>query len=227
MGSFVEYKEITTADFPQEAKQMNSVQHNVPAWTIFGMFFIVISLSGSIIKEREDGSYTRIRTMPGSYLVVMAGKILAYLLVCCIQAALMLLVGIFLLPHLGLPSLIIGSNWLALAVVTLAAGLAATGYGSMVGTLFRTHQQSSTFGSVSIVILAALGGIWVPVYVMPESIRIFAEYSPLYWGLTAYHKLFLDDAGLLTVFPFVLKLLLFFLVAIAVSFIYNRRKEAL
>ena len=33
----------------------NSVQHNVPAWSLFAIFFIVISLGGNIIKEREGG----------------------------------------------------------------------------------------------------------------------------------------------------------------------------
>ena len=32
-----------------------ATQHNVPAWTIFAMFFIVIPLAGNIIKERESG----------------------------------------------------------------------------------------------------------------------------------------------------------------------------
>ncbi len=34
----------------------NSVQHNVPAWSIFAMFFIVIPIAGNMIREREDGS---------------------------------------------------------------------------------------------------------------------------------------------------------------------------
>lgn len=225
IGSFVNYSEISTLDHPEEAKLMNSVQHNVPAWTMFGMFFIVISLSGSIIKEREDGSYTRIRTMPGSYLVVMTGKIAAYLMVCLVQCALMLLVGLYLLPLLGLPKLIIGDNLPALFLVALSAGLAATGYGSLVGTLFKTHQQSSTFGSVSVVILAALGGIWVPVYVMPDAIRFLAEYSPLYWGLSAFHELFLNHGGVKEILPSVIKLVLFFFACGTIAYFYNKKRE--
>ena len=85
MKDFVNFQEINTVETPAEALKLNSVQHNVPAWTIFGMFFIVISMSGSIIKERDDGSYTRILTMPGLYITVLAGKIAAYLLICLIK----------------------------------------------------------------------------------------------------------------------------------------------
>ncbi|HRD37130.1 MAG TPA: ABC transporter permease, partial [Bacteroidia bacterium] len=83
----------------------NSVQHNVPAWTMFAMFFICIPLSGNIIREREDGSAFRLLTMPGSYVFVLAGKITLYLIVSLIQFALMLSVGLYILPLMGLPTL--------------------------------------------------------------------------------------------------------------------------
>lgn len=191
-GDFISFKEESAVENPTTNLQLNSVQHNVPAWTIFGMFFIVITLAGSMIKEREDGSYLRIRTMPGSYMTVMAGKIMTYLMVCLVQCLLMLLVGIFILPALGLPTLSIGSNMAAIAFVAICCGLAATGYGVFVGTLFNTHQQSATFGAVSVE-GAALGGIWVPVYVMPDVIRVLAEISPLYWGLNAFQNLFFEQ----------------------------------
>src|ERR1700752_797352 len=76
----------------------NSVQHNVPAWTLFAMFFICIPLAGNIIKEREDGSAFRLLTMPGSYFTVIMGKMLVYLMVSLIQFTLMLCVGLYILP---------------------------------------------------------------------------------------------------------------------------------
>ena len=92
----IKYKEVyasTTNDeiFP------NSVQHNVPAWTMFAMFFIVLPLAGNIIKERDDGSAFRLKTMPGSFITVMFSKILVFLSVSFLQFILMLLVGVFVL----------------------------------------------------------------------------------------------------------------------------------
>lgn len=223
-GEFISF-DVVQSNTEEEKHQLNSVQHNVPAWTLFGMFFIVISLAGSIIREREDGSYTRILTMPGSYLTVLSGKIITYLGVCLIQCLLMLGVGIFLLPLLGLPELVIGNNAAAIAASALCSGLAATGYGVLVGTLFNTHQQSSTFGSVSVVILAALGGIWVPVYVMPEIVRVIAEFSPLYWGLNAFQLTFLGDGSIGPVSGYLYKLLLFFATTLFLSVIINRIKN--
>ena len=224
-GDFISFSELSTGDKKQLIKELNSVQHNVPAWTMFGMFFIVISLAGSIIKEREDGSYLRIRTMPGSYLTVLSGKVSAYLAVCLFQCLLMLMVGLFLLPMLGLPKLIIGDALSSVIIVAICSGLAATGYGVLVGTIFNTHQQASTFGSVSIVILAALGGIWVPVYVMPGFIQNLAELSPLYWGLSAFQQVFLGDGSLASVAGYVYKLLLFFAVTLLSALMLNKFKN--
>ncbi len=225
IDDFINFKEEAVIENQYAILELNSVQHNVPAWTMFGMFFIVITLSGSIIKEREDGSYLRIKTMPGSYFTVMAGKIVTFLFVCLTQCFLMLLVGIYLLPHLGLPQLIIGTSKAAIALVAISSGLAATGYGVLVGTLFSTHQQSSTFGAVSVVILAALGGIWVPVYVMPEAVKFLAEFSPLFWGLSAFQNIFLSHGDVLSVQIYIYKLLLFFGFCIGISYIINEVRQ--
>jgi ABC-2 type transport system permease protein len=224
LSEFIAVKEVTTVESNKESLQLNSVQHNVPAWTIFGIFFIVISMAGSIIKERDDGSYLRIMTMPGSYITVLTGKIVAYLFITLIQAVLMLMIGFYLLPLLGLPKLIIGNNILGIILITVSTGLAATGMGVMIGSVFKTHQQSSTFGAVSIVILAALGGIWIPVYVMPESVQWLASFSPLYWSLNAFHQLFLSDAGVLDVLSSALKLLAFFIAMLALAFWKNKQE---
>ena len=163
--------------------------------------------------------------MPGSYLTVMTGKMIAYLMVCLTQCVLMILTGIYLLPLLGLPQLVIGNNIPAIGLVATCCGLAATGYGILIGTIFDTHQQSSTFGSVSIVILAALGGIWVPVYVMPEIVRVLATYSPLYWGLQAFQSLFLSTGNASDILFPSLKLLLFFIFTLSIAYFINKYKN--
>ncbi|MBO9700284.1 MAG: ABC transporter permease [Sporocytophaga sp.] len=203
---------------------LNSVQHNVPAWTIFGIFFIVLPLAGSIIKEREDGSTLRLRTIPGTSLVVMIGKVLAYLLITLAQFVLMMLAGIFLMPHLGLPALEIGGNLSALLLAVVSIGLAATGLGVLLGTVFKTHQQSSTFAAVSIVILAAIGGIWIPVFVMPEILRKMSVISPLGWSMETFNNLFLRGAGVEEILPEISALTGFFGAMLIMAYFYNKFK---
>ena len=111
-----------------------SVQQNVPAWTLFGMFFIVIPLAGTLIRERQEGTLTRLMTMPVSNVSLLLGKVFAYLVICLVQFVLMLLVGKFILPLLGTPVLELGTAPLALLVVAVSAALAACGYRNPCGS---------------------------------------------------------------------------------------------
>jgi ABC-2 type transport system permease protein len=217
----IRYKEIY-ASKSEERIVPNAVQHNVPAWTIFAMFFIAIPLSGSIMKERNEGSVFRLKTMPSPYLLLVNGKIIVYVIVCLIQFLLMLSVGLVFLPMLGLPALVLGHSYTGIFVLTLATAFAATGYGVMVGTLASTEHQGAILGALSILLLSALGGIWVPSYVMPEVMRNISSYSPLNWALTGFYKLFLRGAGVSDILIDALKLIIFFLGTMAVASISNR-----
>lgn len=200
-----------------------SVQQNVPAWTLFGMFFIVIPLAGTLIRERQQGTLTRLMTMPVSSGSLLLGKVFAYVTICLVQFGLMLLVGRFVLPLLGTPVLDLGSAPLALLIVALAAALAACGFGILVGVLARSYDQASTFGAVSVVIAAALGGVMVPVYVMPRTMQELSVISPLGWGLDAFLEIFVRDGNLLSVMPQVAALIGLFLACILFAAVVFRR----
>jgi len=202
----------------------NAVQHNVPAWTLFGMFFIVVPLSGSMINERTLGVWARVLTTPASPFFLMAGKIVFYLCVCLVQMGLMLLLGVFVLPLLGLPALQLGTSGLTVVMVGISSGLAAVGFGLLVGSLWSRQAPAAMFGAIFVVIMAALGGLMVPVFLMPRVLRAISVFSPLGWGLDAFHDVFARGAGLRQVAPDVLLLLAFFTAATAVSVLVLKRR---
>ena len=206
-------------------KRPTAAQQNVPAWALFGMFFIVVPLSGSLIRERQSGTLKRLMTMPVSALSLLAGKLCAYVLVCLAQFALMLCAGCFLLPLLGTSGLALDHRLLSLAPIALAAALAAAGYGIMVGTLARSYEQGSMFGAVSVVIAAALGGIMIPVYVMPRYMQEVSRISPLAWGLNAFQDVLVRGGDLGSASREIALLLLFFIVTITASWLTLRRSR--
>lgn len=202
-----------------------AAQQNVPAWALFGMFFIVVPLSGTLIRERQAGTLRRLMTMPVSPLTLLAGKLCAYVLVCLAQFALMLAAGSFVLPLLGTSGLVLNHQLATIIPIALAAALAATGYGIMVGTLAKSYEQASMFGAVSVVIAAALGGIMIPVYVMPRYMQEISVLSPLAWGLNAFQDVFVRGGDLGTVCREIFLLLSFFVVTITVSWLTLRRNH--
>jgi ABC-2 type transport system permease protein len=199
-------------------------QHNVPAWALFGMFFIVVPMAGSLIKERQEETLSRLMTMPVAYGVILAGKIAAFVLVCCGQFTLIFLIGRFVLPLLGVESFRLGTEWGAVLLVVVTASLAATCYGIMLGTISRTYEQASMFGSISVVAASAIGGVMVPVYAMPEIMQKISVISPLGWGLKAFLDIFVRGGDVAAVASELLLLLLFaFVTAFVAWFIFARR----
>jgi ABC-2 type transport system permease protein len=188
-------REEQTKSAEQMPKHINSVQHNVPAWAIFGMFFIVVPLSGHIIREREDRSALRVKLIPGASFGVAIGRIIANMFVCCLQFLVMCAVGKWLLPLAGLPALTLGMHPPALVPVVIATALCATAYGNLIGTFFRTNAQALPFGAISIVILSAMGGIWVPVELLPPALQKLANLSPLHWALEGVQAIILRDGS--------------------------------
>ncbi len=188
----------------------NSVQQNVPAWSLFGMFFIAVPLAGALIRERQEGTLKRLICAPAPAWQLLVGKTLAYSLVGLLQFGLMILVGRFLLPHLGTPVFEVGDQPLAVFALALAASLAATGFGMLLGVLVRSYDQASMAGAVAIVIAAALGGIMVPVFAMPEALQILSRISPLNWGLDGFYELFVRGGGMGDIGSNLVALLAFF-----------------
>jgi len=223
--SFITFKEITPTKGDKTIIP-NSTQHNIPAWTLFAIFFIIVPLSINMVKEKNQGTFVRLRTNPISYGTVLGGKTLIYLAVCLIQFALMLVLGVYLFPLIGLPSLDISGRIPLLFIVAFFAGLAAVGLGLLLGTIAKTQEQSAPFGATLVVILAALGGVWVPVFVMPKFMQLLSNISPMNWGLNAFYDVFLRNSSFKEVVPEITLLFLFFAITTLISIVYDKRKNA-
>ena len=222
--SFITFKEIIPKINNKEIRP-NSVQHNVPAWTLFAIFFIVIPLSINIVKEKSQGTFVRLLTNPVSNLIVIIGKTITYSVICMIQFYMMVAVAIFLFPHIGLPPLNIEGHLFLMSVVALFSGFAAIGFGILLGTVASTQEQSAPFGATSVLILAAIGGVWVPVFAMPKIMQVIAKSSPMNWGLEAFYDVLLRNVTLLEIIPKISLLFLFFIITTSIALFYDKKKR--
>jgi ABC-2 type transport system permease protein len=201
-----------------------AVQQNVPAWALFGMFFTLVPLAGSLVRERASGIDLRLRILPVSNFILLAGKMAAYVGVCLAQFAVILLVGRFVMPFLGSTALEMGTAYASILIVALVAALAATGAGMLLGVAARSQAQATMVGALSVVIAAAIGGVMVPVFAMPPGMQTLSRVSPLAWGLEAFLALFVRGEGLETVWPQLALLLGFALAALGMSAMLRRHR---
>ena len=146
----------------------DTFQQNVPGYTIYGIFWVVSLLAGSVLQEKREGTFRRLLTAPLDRTVMLAGKLVPYYLINLIQLLLMI----------GVSSLLFGMNLghslSGLVVVSLAAAATSTGLGIMVAALARTEAQVGGLTVLLLLSLSALGGCFIPFFCSAASRRTFS-----------------------------------------------------
>jgi ABC-2 type transport system permease protein len=176
-------------------KLPDTFQQNVPGFTIYGIFWIVSLLGLSVLREKREGTFRRLLVAPMGRMVMLAGKLMPYYLINIVQIAIMLGVSSVLFK------MSLGDSPAGLLVVSLAAAVTATGLGVLVAALARTEAQISGLTILLLLTLSALGGCFVPRFVMPEWLRTVGLVTPHAWALDAYLDLLVRGYGLLEVLP--------------------------
>jgi ABC-2 type transport system permease protein len=167
-----------------------SAEQNVPGYTIFGLFFIVQVLATSMLSEKQDGTFCRLMVAPLPRTAMLLGKLLPFYIVNLIQVASMFAIGHFVF------NMSLGHAPLAMVMITLATAAAATGLGLLVATLGKTPEQIGGFSTMLALTLAALGGMMVPVFSMPEFMQKISKISPHNWALSGYQDVIVRGLGL-------------------------------
>ena len=168
----------------------------------------------------------RLRTNPVSNAIVLAGKTFMFSIICMIQFYMMVLVAVYLFPQMGLPALNVQGNLTLMSIVAFFSGLAAIGFGILIGTIAKTQEQSAPFGATATIVLAAVGGVWVPVFAMSKTMQIIAQCSPMNWGLNAFYDVLLRNGSFIDIVPELSLLVAFFIITSILAILYDKKKRA-
>jgi ABC-2 type transport system permease protein len=147
---------------------------------------------------------------------VIAGKIVAYTILACLQALLLFAVANI---AFGMP---LGKSPLGLVVVSLIVALTSAALGMLIAALARSANQAASTGLILGLILAVIGGCismsGQPVFRSGGFMGTLANLTPHAHALEGYYSLMAEDATLISVLPqmgIVLAFgLVFFLVAV-------------
>jgi ABC-2 type transport system permease protein len=175
----------------ESGRKMTAVQQSVPAWLIFGMFFVVIPIAGVLIQERNEGTLARLATQQVPSFSILVGKLLAFMVLNWVQLGFMLLVGCWLVPWLGgdALSLAIAPGWFLLMV--LATSAAAVGLALLIASGTRNFEHAAALGGGLNVVLGAIAGVMVPRVLMPPGMQTVSAWSPMGWALDGMQAVFL------------------------------------
>ncbi|QEL65286.1 ABC transporter permease protein [Oryzomicrobium terrae] len=205
--------------------RLTAVQHSVPAWLIFGMFFVVAAMANLLVQERADGTLLRLSALGVPDGIQVAAKAIPYFAVNAVQALLMLAVGVWLMPLLGGDGLsLAGVSIAALTTILAAVSAAAVGLALCVACLVRSHAQANAIGPVINILMAAVGGIMVPTFIMPAAMQRVAALSPMNWALDGLVEALVRGGGLVQVLPQTGRLALFAAaMLLAARFLFSRK----
>ena len=154
------------------------------------MMNLLIFGATSVAGERRNGVLKRTAIHPVSRGQLVAGKLYGLMLLAGVQIVFLLLCGV-LLFHVP-----IGDRLGGILVVLLVYAWVAASLGLFVGVVVRAEDKVVGLCVLSSMVMAALGGCWWPLEVVPESVRFIAHFFPTAWALDALHQLISFGAGL-------------------------------
>ena len=205
-SELAQYQVLSSGDV---ASQANASQLSVPAWLIFGMFFVMLPMANSFQYEQQSGTLLRFRGLQLRFSTLALSKLLPYVSINLLQFVVLLALGIFALPALGLPALEISGSLAAYFLLALCIALASCSLGLFIAALARSSEQALLLSAGSNIILAAIGGVMVPKSIMPLAMQHLAELSPMSWALDAFLTLLVGQGSSADILPWCLRLLAF------------------
>jgi len=187
-----------------------------PGFTVMFIFLNVNWSSSSLLREREAGTLRRLLAAPVPRGAIIAGKMLAFMLLSCMQVIVLFGVGnsFFKMP--------LGQSPDGLVVLTLVVALTSTALGMLVAALAKSSGQAGSVGLILGFIMAGVAGCIgvlarVPLVRTEGLMGLLANLTPHGHALDAYYSLMVEKATLVEILPQIGILLamsiVFFLVA--------------
>ncbi|MFA1820934.1 ABC transporter permease [Virgibacillus oceani] len=177
----------------------------VPGYVVMFVFFIMISMVNVFIKDRDTGMTSRLASTPIQSYAYLLGKWLPFMCVVFIQIVVLFLFGrlVYDVP-LGEP--------ITLLILSIVITFTVTAIGLAMSLLVNTENMGIAITQIIALGGAMLGGLWVPLEIMPEFMKTIALFLPQYWA----HQSFQDAmAGTTEVLELMQTLAILFAIGLA------------
>ncbi len=179
----------------------------------------IISVSLSLVREKERGTIEQIDVSPASSFELLVGKIFPYIIIALLDAALILIAGYILFDIEVRGSLIL------LFLCTLFFITASTTLGIFISTIADSQQVAfmmSTFASLLPSLI--LSGFIFPINSMPLAVQILTNISPAKFFIVILRAIILRGAGVEAFWGQLIYLAIFTLLMGTLAVIVHRKK---
>jgi len=190
---------------------------------LMGMILIitaVISISLSIVREKERGTIEQINVSPLSSIEFILGKTIPYIVISLINATIVLLAGYILFD------IVIKGNILLLLLGTFAFLFAALSLGVFISTISDSQQVAFQAANVtSLLPSLILSGFIFPIESMPVAIQILTNITPAKFYIVILRAILLRGAGISAFWDQLIYLGIFGVVFIALATVVDKKSK--
>jgi ABC-2 type transport system permease protein len=149
------------------------VTYYTAAIGVMFMLFSALSTTGWLLEDQERGVLDRMRTSGIGSWTVLLNRFIFAILVGSLQIAVMLA---WAAATFGVRFFSV-RQFVALLVVIPAVAAASAGLGLLITCIARTRRQQTTIGTITVLILSAVGGSMIPRFLMPPSLKAAGEWA--------------------------------------------------
>lgn len=173
----------------------NLTQYSILTGMILALSMIQVMMlsSLSVSREREEGTFDMMLLAPLNPVEILIGKALPPTLVAIAQG-----LGLFLICQLWFDIGFQG-NFFSFLFVIATFSLCTVGIGLAVSALSSTSQQSVVISFTIVLPSVILSGMITPRSAMPELMQYITLINPMYYGLEALRRIYLEGQGIMNV----------------------------
>ncbi len=180
----------------------------------------VVSISLSIVREKERGTIEQLNVSPISSLEMLIGKTIPYVIISLIIAAFILLAGYVLF------GITIKGSILLLFLSMLLFLFASLNLGIIVSSIADTQQVAFQMATlVSMLPSMLLSGFVFPIESMPPVVQVFTNITPAKFFMIVLRDILLKGVGIDAFWQQLVYLAIFSLVLLLLSSLINKRKR--
>jgi ABC-2 type transport system permease protein len=163
-----------------DASGTSAVAYLMISMAMFGSMSGAMSSGGAIALERDGGWNRTLRLTPLKPRTYIISKVLLSL-----ALAIPPLVIVFGTAIIVDGVRMSGMDWITVVLTSWLGALPFAGLGLIIGYVAKPDSVQPISG-LTTMLIAAFGGLWIPVETMPGLMRHIAQLTPAYWtGLTA------------------------------------------
>ncbi len=168
---------------------------SVAGIAVMMLLFNLIGVGASLIEEKESGTLKRLFYSDIHPFSILFGK---WFMSVLISIAQLIVLFIFAWLVFGLD---ITRNIPALFVMIISTALVCASVGIFLATVTQSRKQLHNLSTIIILVLAAIGGSMIPLFLLPGWVHQIAVISLNYWAIEGFYDIFWRNLPFPAVLP--------------------------